>query len=194
MNTVKLDSAVALTKRQQKLLKRARPRQKREKAVKHVVVVEPAKETLVHGEYEKKVVLHSESATQTETTINRRSHVIDKWIDEGGLGFEGGAVTAIRNCQFFWERMKGNKLTASYGERISGGLEGMDPSDALDMMARFKRPIPAPYWNIFENVVRNRQPAGVAGSDLAKNTTQSIASARAVVGFVASKIAEDQGY
>lgn len=40
---VKLDGAVALTKRQQKLLKRSRPRQKREKAVK-LTAVEPTPE------------------------------------------------------------------------------------------------------------------------------------------------------
>jgi hypothetical protein len=49
--------------------------------------------------------------------------------------------------------------------------------------------IPAPYREVFENVVRHHQPAGVAGSQLAKNSHGQIAAAKHITGLVACMVA-----
>lgn len=188
---MKMDNIKAMMARKQNNQRQKRAKPAKEKRIEPIG---PTPEAKAHGDYDDEFVHHHETGTKTKATRNRRSHIIDKWIEDGGLGFEGGAVTAIKICEFLWERSMSQKLTASYGERIHGSVEGMDMLEAISKISDLKRGIPAPYWSIFENIVRFRQPAGVAGSDLATNTSQSIASAKAVVGFVACKIAEKERY
>lgn len=146
------------------------------------------------GDYRDRFIHHDETGTKAQAKVNRASTVLDKWMADGGIGFEAGAITAIGVCVFYWERMGSQKLTADYEHRIPGGLNGTSADEARDEMARIKAGIPRPYWDVFENVVRHRLPAGVAGSDMAENPAQSIASAKAIVGMVANLIAMREGY
>lgn len=142
-----------------------------------------------HGKYVDVFVHHDETGSKTQT--KRVSNTLEKWIDEGGIGFESGAVAFIRKCQAHWETIGNPKVTANYGERIHGDQgNGMAAHEARSELNYYQKELNAPpYWRIFENVVRHNQPAGIAGSDLATNPASRIASAKVVVGTVASVMA-----
>lgn len=150
-----------------------------------------------HGDYRDEFVTHVESNTIAKAPRNRVSNIVDRWFREGGIGFDGGAKIAVERCLTLWEaRPTIGQHCAKYEPHIpSGGNPGyeneMDLKDELDT---FRGWFPTPHWLIFENVVRWGQPAGVAGSDMAANPAQAIASAKAVVGMVASYIAAKRGY
>lgn len=155
----------------------------------------PTPEQLARG-MDRDFVTHAETNTKAMTYRNKESTVLAKWMQEGGTGFEHGACRAIADCQTFWERMGGPKLTAAYGERIAASThgEGYTAQEAADEIAFRKKMVPRPYWDVFEDVVRHNEPAGRAGSKLANNTPQQIQAAKTIVGFVASVIAMRLGY
>ena len=66
--------------------------------------------------------------------------------------------------------------------------------DAQKELQRLFRDIPKDYLDVFENVVRWGHPAGVAGMGIFGNVGQATASAKTIVGFVASMIAAREGY
>lgn len=156
----------------------------------------PTPEQLAAGDYERDFTTHAETNTKAMTFRNRESTILERWIREGGPGFEHGAVRAIADCQTFWGRMGSPRVIAHYGERIAATTSGngYTQQEASDEIAFRKRMVPAKYWSVFEAVVRHNEPAGVAGSRLAKNTAQQIQSAKVVVGFVASIMAMRLGY
>lgn len=126
----------------------------------------------------------------------RNSAIVEKWFKEGHIGFHEGARLAIEWCHKRWEaRGVIGKLCASYEPTIGHG--GGNPArdiELRDELDTIKAEFHPAHWDIFENVVRWGSPAGVAGSDLADNPPQAIASARAVVGMIASFIATKRGY
>jgi hypothetical protein len=144
-----------------------------------------------HGKYEDEFIHHDETGTKTRTKRNKICSTLEKWIAEGGFGFDADAVSFIRGCQTKWEIIGNPRVTANYGERIHGASgDGMSQHMAKSDIARYKATLNAPqYWQIFENVVRFNQPAGIAGSDMASNPATRIASAKAVVGMVATSLA-----
>lgn len=155
----------------------------------------PTEAQLANGVYEREVIIHGEDGARATVHINRECNVLERWMDEGGDGFGPGACQAIRDCQFFWSRLSGPRLIANYGERIpSGRCDGVGQSEALSELAHYSKGIPQPYWEVFENVCRFGEPAGVAGSRYAKNKPQQIQSAKVITGFVASLIASKLGY
>lgn len=140
-------------------------------------------------------VTHTESNTKA-MTYRRQASVLEKWVKQGGPGFDIGSQRAIADCVTFWQRMGNPRLTASYGEHLAPSTsdEGYGADDAASEIAFRKSLVPAAYWDVFENVVRHNEPAGVAGSSYANNPAQQIASAKAIVGLVASIIAMRLGY
>jgi hypothetical protein len=156
----------------------------------------PTDAQLANGDFDRDFVTHSETNTKAMTYRNRESSILEKWVREGGPGFEHGATRAIADCQTFWQRMGEQRVIARYGERIAASTHGNGYSqqEAADEIAHRKRMVPAPYWDVFENVIRHNEPAGVAGSRFASNTPQSIGAAKTIVGFVASVIAMKLGY
>ena len=158
------------------------------------VVINPF--AAAHGEYRDVFIHHDETSTKTRTKRNRVCNILEKWVDEGGIGFEAGAITVIRNCQKYWEKIGNPKVTANYGERIYGSNgNGLAQHEAQSQLNHYQSLLDVPqYWRIFENVVRHNQPAGIAGSDLAINPATRIASAKTVVGLVASHIASKMNY
>lgn len=153
-----------------------------------------------HGEYIETTVYHHDAegrVSGVRTKRNRKSSVVDKWFEEGGMGFDAGAKAAVERCHTYWEaRPTIGKLCATYGPTVGGGGRGIDDYPVLikDDIDRFKSWFHPAYWEIFEAVVRWGRPAGVAGSELATNPAQAIASAKVVVGMVASYIAAKEGY
>ncbi len=150
-----------------------------------------------HGEYSDKFVFHVESFTQAQTKRNAVSRVVDKWFEQGDVGFHHGARLAVEWCHERWEaRGTIGRLCANYEPTIpSGGnsqyARDIDIRDELDEVRSWFHPV---HWSIFEGVVRWGYPAGAAGSELADNTPQAIASAKTVVGMIASFIAAKRGY
>lgn len=158
----------------------------------------PTPEQLAQGGYERKFITHVESATKAMAHV-RESTILEKWMREGGVGFDVGACEVIRDFQFYWHRMGSPKLCALYGERLPrGDSDGVTQADAAVQIEHMKRALgkqfPKLYWDVFENCVRHLEPAGVAGSRMAKNTAGQIASARHIVGMIASFIAAKLGY
>lgn len=123
---------------------------------------------------------------------------VDRWMAEGGSGFEEPQKRAIQHVRELWFS-SGNvgRLVANL-DGVGGGCQsyerGWSQHDALAQMSEYEREIPRAYWMPFENIVRHDVPASRAGRHLAGSRVQQVASARVVVGFVASKIAEWRGF
>lgn len=156
----------------------------------------PTPEQLANGDFERNFITHAESNTKATAYRRRDSSIVETWHREGAVGFDEPAMRAIADCILFWQRMGEPRVTANYGERIAASThgEGHTQQEAADEIARRRRLVPRTYWDVFENVVRHNEPAGVAGSRFASNRPQQIASARAIVGLVANVIAMRCGY
>lgn len=155
----------------------------------------PTEAQLSNAQFVRDFITHAESNTKA-MAYRRESDMLERWVREGGPGFEQGAARAIADCQLFWARMGEQRLVARYGERVAANTsgDGWTAQDASDEIAHRRKMVPRAYWDVFENVARHNEPAGVAGSRFAKNTAQQIASAKTIVGFVASIIAMRLGY
>ena len=156
----------------------------------------PTPEQLRNGDFDRGFITHAETNTKVMAFRRKDSSIIETWKREGAVGFEEPAMRAIADCITFWGRMGEQRVTASYGERIAASThgEGYTQQEAADEIAFRKKLVPRTYWDVFENVVRHNEPAGVAGSRFANNRPQQIASARAIVGMVANVIAMRMGY
>ena len=159
----------------------------------------PTPEQLAQSEYVRDFVTHAETNTKAMTHRKRDSSILEKWMREEGPGFDHGSQRVIRDCITLWARMAPPSTTARYGERMasSTGTDGQARQDAMDEMRYRRSLLPAGMqwaWDVFENVVRHNEPAGVAGSSIAKAPAQSIQSAKVITGMVASFIAARMGY
>lgn len=156
----------------------------------------PTQSQLQKGSYERKFVTHVETNT-VSTAFVSRVNIVDRWFDERWPGFEEPAHRAIEWCHRCWEaRGEIGNTTAKYEPTIGGGgvsqfARDIELVDEIMEVSRWFHPV---HWGVFENTVRWGMPAGVAGSDMATNTPQAIASARATVGLVANFIAMKRGY
>lgn len=124
--------------------------------------------------------------------------VVDRWLAEGGPGFEESQRRAVDHCRSLWHRVGGSGTLVANLNWIGGGHagreRGLEQAEALAQLAQYESRIPRPYWMVFENVVRNDMAAGAAGSHLARNSAQAQAHAKNCVGFVASLIAQWRGF
>ena len=124
---------------------------------------------------------------------NRGGTPIMRWIAAGKISETQGL--AISLCMKLWA-ITGleQRTTASYGERIGGGGGSDSRSeleiDARDDLHRIKDYIPDKYWEVFENVCRFDEPAGVAGSRLGYGSRSAEHRAHTTVCFVADIIAD----
>jgi hypothetical protein len=128
-----------------------------------------------------------------KASINRGGTPVARW-KTGGMLSES-QIAAIEYCYRLWDRAgRQNGLVQDLlkivGQQPSSGWA---QQDALDELARFKDDIPFSYWNVFENVCRFDEPAGVAGSKMARDSTGASTSARVIVCFVADLIAKRKG-
>jgi hypothetical protein len=124
--------------------------------------------------------------------------LVDRWFAEGGVGFEEPQKRAVDHVRMLWNAIGGQGRLVANWRTIGAGSSGprqrfWEHAEAVAQLAEYEREIPRAYWQVFENVVRFDMPAGRAGSHLDRHAPGRIAAARAVVGFVASKIAEWRG-
>lgn len=156
-----------------------------------------------HGSYKEAVIvdLGNELGGGRQKTYrvvrNLHTSVVDRWLAEGGPGFDEPQRRAIDHCRALWHRIGGSGTLVANLNWIGGGHSGrergLEQAEALAQLAQYESRIPRLYWSIFENVVRNDMAAGAAGSPLARNSAQAQADAKNCVGFVASLIAMWRG-
>jgi hypothetical protein len=162
--------------------------------------------TAQHGDYRPALVvdldgvLGGKRQSMVRLLVNRNVSTVDKWLFEGGPGFESPEAASIDHVRGLW-RIVGNgaRVIGRYdpsGVRGSAVRPEKDETylSALLTLGEYQKQFPARIWEAFENVVRWDEPAGVAGSRMANHPAERRAHAKACVGFVASKIAEWRGY
>lgn len=124
--------------------------------------------------------------------VNRGGTPIMRWIAAGKL--TETQELAIQTCYRLWT-LTGleQRTTAAYGENIASvGHETERRAtlliEAREDLHRIQNYIPAGYWQVFENVCRFDEPAGVAGSRLGSSRGAED-RAHTIVCFVADLIA-----
>lgn len=155
------------------------------------------------GEYREALVvdLNNELGGGRQQTYrvvrNLYPSTVDRWLAEGGPGFEEPQRRAIEHCRALWHRVGGQGMLVANLNWVGGGSpgreRGFEQAEALAQLAQYESRIPRTYWMVFENVVRNDFAAGTAGSHMAKRSGDCIAHAKNSVGFVASLIAQWRG-
>jgi hypothetical protein len=183
------------------------------KAAKQKAKIQKAQERAVspftaqHGDYRPAIVvdltgeLSGKRQSMVRLLVNRSVSTVDKWLFDGGPGFEAPEAAAIAHVRRLWKVVgSGSRLTGRYDPSALIRSTGSRVADqeayrsALLTLGAYQEQFPARIWEAFENVVRWDEPAGVAGSRMANHPAERRAHAKASVGFVASKIAEWRGY
>jgi hypothetical protein len=188
----------ALTTRQRK---RAKAAEKVNADARLVAELVPA-EALKHGAYLVQtvpgpsiVVGGKEKITTMKVVLNRGGTAVDRWIagDRAGL-FEEPQQAAIAYVRNLWTRASatGRAIDLTV-DRVDAPL-GWSQNEALDELMRLKDGVPRAYWEVFENVCRFDEEAGVAGSRLATNSRSAVDAAKITVAFTASLVAMRKGF
>ena len=183
--------------------KAARKKSRRIRPAKEEPLVSPF--VARHGDYRRELIvdLSGELGGRRQSMVrvvrNAAVTTVDRWLTQGGPGFEAPQRQAIDHVRSLWAITgSGPRLTARYDgfgiPSTAGGGERENYLSALHALGNYQREFPRYVWEAFERVVRFDEPAGAAGSLMAANSAQQQAHAKACVGFVASKIAEWRGY
>ncbi len=181
-------------------MSRRRTKKRIEAAIEPRAAINPF--TASHGHYRETTVVDLAGelgGKKGMATVLRNLYpnIADRWLAEGGPGFEEPQRRAIDHCRSLWVRAATEgRLTANYGQAITGSGRDDDwtQNEALAQLGVFKDRLPAHAWDVFENVVRWDEPAGAAGSKYSNNPHRAIAHAKASVGFVLSMIAQWRGF
>jgi hypothetical protein len=123
--------------------------------------------------------------------VNRGGTAVERWIarDTAGI-FEEPQQRAIRYTQALWARADCQLRAIDHTRDIvDNQVEGMSQQEALDELKWLKDRTPRPYWDVYENVCRFDEEAGIAGSRLASNSRSAVDAAKTTVAFTASLIA-----
>lgn len=132
-----------------------------------------------HGDYE----------TNLRFIVNRGGTPIARWKKANLLSEHQEA--AILHCIRLWELTSSSGRLVANLDRTVFGSAGNGHSaeiEARDDLHRIKSGFPAAYWDVFENVCRFDEPAGVAGSRLAEDDVTRRTMARTIVCMVADMI------
>jgi len=153
-----------------------------------------------HGEYGHQFMPDPEAENRrrklVSVVVNRAVSTVDKWLHEGGPGFEAPQARAIQHLRRLWHRVGyGQPMIANYDRivRCAGG--GVGDRDgylsALHELHELEERLGLPeYWRTFEDMVRFNLSAGRAVGADGTPTRRHRERAKKMVGFVASKIAE----
>lgn len=171
----------------------------RARATRRKPIIEPGEtptpEQLAQGGYERKFVTHVETGTVTTAHISAHSPVA-RWKKAERLS--DSQIAAIDLCEALWAKCGlRQKLTASYGERMPMGCDNewiaVHEIDARRRLARIEGYVPAHMWEVWENVVRWDEPAGMAGASLGfEGSKSSQAAVLMLVMCVADLIAKEE--
>jgi hypothetical protein len=133
-----------------------------------------------HGDYDRSL----------RTYVNRSVTPVSKWRRDGLVSDSQQA--AIDHCNRLWEIISCSGSMVANLDRTVFGSPGdghMKEVEARDDLHRMKHHVGEKYWNVWENVVRFDEPAGVAGSRLESTARNREVAARNCVLFVADIIA-----
>ena len=124
--------------------------------------------------------------------INRGGTAVERWVANDRLDMFGeGQQRAIRYTQSLWARADGTLRAVDHSRDVIDCMtEGMSQQEALDELGKLKDRVPRRFWEVYENVCRFDEEAGVAGSRLATNSRSAIDAAKTTVAFTASLIAQ----
>jgi hypothetical protein len=153
-----------------------------------------------HGDYRHQFMPDPEAENRrrkmVSVVVNRAVSTVDKWLHEGGPGFEAPQGRAIKYCRRLWNRVGcGQPVVANYDRiiRCASGGEGDREGYlvALHELHELEERLGLPdYWRTFEDMVRFSLAAGRALGVTGEVTRRHRERAKKMVGFVASKIAE----
>lgn len=174
--------AIAELAKQMKARKRAQERQMSERQR------EAANDPLA-GSVNEFAAKHGDYDRHNGRTVNKSASPVIRWKNDGLLSESQEA--AIEHCQRLWRLTDcSGRLVANLDRTIFGcpGDGNMAEIEARDDLHRIKSGFPARYWSVFEAVCRFDEPAGAAGSRLAKDDVTRRTMARAIVCMVADMI------
>jgi hypothetical protein len=141
-----------------------------------------------HGDY----VPAAKTGEMRHALVNRGGSPVDRWTRDGAL--TDHQLAAIAHIRRLWQLTEsGTRLVANLDRTVFGcpGDGNMAEKEARHDLHRIINYFPFPmdrYWDVFENVVRFDEPAGVAGSRLATNRRSAIDRAYSCVCYVADTI------
>lgn len=104
-----------------------------------------------------------------DVLVNRGGTAVERWLSRDPAGLFGEPQQrAIRYTHKLRARAD-NQLRAVDHSRdvVDNMVEGMSQQEALDELHQLKGRLPRHYWDVYENVCRFDEEAGVAGSRLA---------------------------
>ena len=136
-----------------------------------------------HGDYERNMTI----------VVNRGGTAIDRWKRESLLSDTQQA--AILHMRRLWAlawseaRVVANLDRTVFGCPGDGDIRSIQAREDIKRIEGEFRGEARTYFDIFENVCRHDEPAGVAGSRLANDSRSATTAARLVVCMVADMIA-----
>ncbi len=153
----------------------------------------PTPEQMARGTYDREDFIHADLGQRVTAHVNRGGTPIARWIAEDKLS--DNQQRAIAHCLYLWRMTeRPQRVTASYGERIPGSgdseFRAANEIEAREDLHRIKGYIPNTWWDVFENVVRFDEPAGVAGGKLGYGSRTASERAHTVVAFVSDIVFE----
>lgn len=119
---------------------------------------------------------------------------IDRWLAEGGPGFEEPQRRAAKHMRGLWAQLSSPRLCANYGGMSFGVSDREDYLVAIHQVREYEKDIPYSYWLAFERLLREGWSAADAGAHLARTPAQQQAHAKAAAGFCLSLIAMWRGF
>ena len=137
-----------------------------------------------HGDYAR-----DGRAGKSAMMRNRGGTAIDRW--EANRLLSETQLAAIAHMQRLWRIVEaGPRLVTNLDQTVFGcaGDGNLAEIEARADLHRIRDGFPAPYWNVFENVVRFDEPAGTAGSRLSNFSRSSAEAARLIVCLIADTI------
>jgi hypothetical protein len=120
---------------------------------------------------------------------NRGGSSVDRWEAKGLLSET--QLAAIAHMQRLWRIAEaGQRLSMNWTQTIRGcsGDGNFAEIQARADIHRIRGGFPQAYWDVFENVVRFDEPAGIAGSRLANVSRSAVEAAKLVVCLIADTI------
>lgn len=158
----------------------------------------PTHAQLANGNYALERTPHPDGGNRVAPTyINRGGTPVMRWTNAGKLS--DTQAIAIALCHRLWA-ISGlsPRTTASYGERMPASVSFNEARAATEIEARtglyrIMDYVPFAYWQVFENVCRFDEPAGIAGSKLGFGSRSAEDRAHTIVCFVADLIAMNEG-
>jgi hypothetical protein len=149
-----------------------------------------------HGHYEETTFVDlsgevgGKRMSMVKVMLNRGGSAIERWIanDRAGL-FAEPQQNAIRWTQNLWLRAEGGLRAIDPTAEVIDAPLGWSQQEALTHLKRIIDRVPRQYWEVYENVCRFDEEAGIAGSKIASNSRSAIDAAKTTVAYTASLIA-----